>query len=137
MKIHLIKGLDGKFTPAYDSDRENAKKLKSGEEFEFEVKRPRNIKFHRKFFALINLVYDNQERYNNIDHLRKDLTVEAGFYELRYGIYGEEIKEAKSISFAKMDEVEFSELYSLFLDVIAIHFHFKKEEINEYIEQYF
>jgi len=108
MKITLIKTLNGTFKLAYNSDYELAKKVPLNEPIVFEWSKPRNLKFHKKFFALLNMVYENQEQYNNIEHLRKDLTISAGYYDLRYNIEGVEVQEAKSISFAKMDDVEFS-----------------------------
>lgn len=136
MKICLIKTLSG-LKPAYTSDHEKLQKIKLNEPYEYEFKQPRNYKFHKKFFALLNMVFDNQERYKNIDHLRKDLIIEAGFYTIRYDFKGVEIYEADSISFASMDENEFSELYSKCIDVIVQYFNFDKQDIIDHVEQYF
>jgi len=137
MKICLIKGLDNKFSIPYNSDFEVARKLKAGEEYFFEVKKERNIKFHRKLFALLNMVFDNQEHYNNIDHLRKDLTIASGYYETRITIDGEQVMEARSISFSKMDELEFGKFYNAMIDSVVKYFHFDKQSIIDNIEQYF
>ena len=137
MKITLCKQLNNTFKVAYDSDYEKLKKIKVNEPFEFEYKNSRNIKFHRLYFSLLNLVFQNQEIYNNIDHLRRDLTIESGYYDLRANIHGEEIKEPKSISFASMNQEEFSEYYNAVLDTIVKYFHFDKEDIISNVEQYF
>jgi hypothetical protein len=137
MKITLIKQLNNSFKIAYNSDYENAKKIPLNEPIEFEFKRVRNYKFHKKFFALINLVFENQEQYINIEHLRKDLIISAGYYDLRFNIEGVEIQEAKSISFAKMDENEFSELYNRIIDVVVKWLRIEKQDIIDNIEQYF
>ena len=137
MKITLIKQLNNSFKIAYDSDYEKLKKIKVAEPYEFEYKNVRNLKFHKKYFALINLLFQNQERYNNLDHLRKDLTIEAGYYDLRANIHGEEVKEAKSISFASMDEDEFSEYYNAILDCIVKYFNFDKQEIIDNVEMFY
>ena len=121
----------------YDTDLENKKKLKVGYEYLVTVKMPRNIKFHRKMFALYNLVFQNQETYRFLDDLRHDITIEAGFYRERTNIYGEIIKEAESISFANMDEDVFSELYNRSLDVIVKYFHFDKQSMIDEIEQFY
>ena len=136
MEITLVKTLSG-FKACYDSDSEKAKKIPLNEPFVITYTKKRKIKFHRKFFALVNMVYQNQERYNSIDHLRKDLTIASGFYEIRYGLHGEEITEAKSISFANMTEEEFSELYSAFIDTVVKYFEFSETDIAENIEQFF
>ena len=137
MKITIVKQFDNSFKVAYDSDYEKLKKIKPNEFIECEIRKPRNYKFHRKFFALINMVYQNQEMYNNIDHLRQDITIEAGFYEERINIRGEPLKQAKSISFAKMDNETFEDYYGKCLDVIVKYFKFDKKLIQDNIEQFF
>jgi len=137
MKLLLVKQFDNSFKVAYDSDYEKLKRIKPNEFVECEIKKKRNIMFHRKFFALINMVYSNQERYTNTTDLRNDITIEAGFYTIRENIQGETIKQANSISFASMDEHEFSDYYNKCLDVIVKYFKFDKQLIQDNIEQYF
>jgi len=137
MKVYLVKQLSGQFKLADGTDYEKAKKIKLNEIYECEIKQPRNLKFHRKFFALLTMVFENQEQYTNMEHLRKDLIIAAGHYDLRYNFDGLEICEAKSISFAKMTEDEFGELYNSVIDVIVKYFHFDREEILQNIEQFF
>ena len=137
MEITLIKTLNGSFKPAYDSDYEKAKKISLNEPLIYSYSKPRNYRFHKKFFALVNMVFDNQEQYTNIKHLRKDLTIESGFYDTRYDLHGNQVLEAKSISFANMDEIEFNELYNRFVDTVIQYFKFDKEDIAENIQQYF
>jgi hypothetical protein len=136
MQITLIKTLNG-FKLAYNSDHELAKKIPLNEPIIYEWKNPRNLKFHKKFFALLNLVFENQERYNNLDHLRKDLTISAGYYDLRLNIEGLEIREAKSISFAKMTDTEFSDYYNRIIDVVVKWLGIDKDDIIQNINQYF
>lgn len=137
MQFTIIKGLDNKFSLAYNSDYDKAKKLKAGDFLECEIKKKRNYKFHKKYFALINLVFDNQEKYDNIDHLRNDLTKVSGFYTIRKDLEGNEVLEVDSISFSNMDELKFNELYSKTLDSIVKYFKFDKQSIIDNIEQYF
>lgn len=135
-RIALVRTLSG-FKPAYDSDIELSKKIKLNEVYVYDFKKPRNYEFHKKFFALVNMVFQNQEQYTNIEHLRKDLIIESGNYDLRYDFLGVEIREAKSISFSSMDDIMFSELYNSVIDVIIKYFHFDKQEIIENIEKYY
>ena len=137
MKITIVKKLNNTFAIAYNADYELAKKLKVGVEYQCEIKRPRNYNFHKKYFALLTMLFDNQERYSNKDHLRKDLTIEAGFYTVRKNLKGVEVYEANSISFASMKQESFDDLYSKTLDVIVKYFNFDKEEIINNVEQYF
>jgi len=135
-KIALIRTLSG-FKPAYDSDFELSKKIKLNEVYVYDFKKPINYELHKKFFALVNMVFQNQEQYTNAEHLRKDLIIESGNYDLRYDLHGVEIKEAKSISFSSMDEIVFSELYNSVIDVIIKYFHFDRQDILDNIEQYY
>lgn len=137
MKITLIKQLNGTFKVAYNSDYDIAKKIKVNEPIEFEFKNKRNIRFHRKFFALLNMVYENQEIYNNIDHLRNDLTIASGYYYERANIHGEVIIDPKSINFASMEQIEFNEFYNAILDTITKYFNFDKQDIIDNINQFF
>lgn len=137
MKIMMVKQLNGSLLPAHDSDYEKLKKIKLNKMVEVEITQKRNLKFLRKFFALINLVYQNQDHYNNIDHLRYDLTIESGFYNVRYNKFtGEEIIEPKSISFSSMDEVEFSDLYNKFLTTVVRVFGWDGEDIESNLSEF-
>jgi hypothetical protein len=137
MEISLTKTLNGTFKPTYDSDYEAAKKIKVGEEQIFKTTKQRNPKFHRKFFALINMVFQNQERFNNMEILRKELIIEAGYYTEYTDLHGTVQKSAHSISFSNMDEYEFNTVYNKVLDVVCLHFHFDKEDIQENIAAFF
>ena len=137
MEIYLVKTLGGSFKPSHDSDYEKFKKLKVDHTYQCKVTQPRNVKFHRKYFALINLVYSNQERYDNSDDLRHDLTIASGYFRKSVDLQGNEVKKALSISFAKMTEYEFSELYSATLDAIVKYFGFDRESMIEEISQYY
>jgi len=137
MNLLIQKQLNGDFRVCYDSDLEKAKKLKVNQTYNCKITQPRNVSFHRKFFALINMIYSNQEHYNNIDRLRKDLIIEAGFYEEWTDLHGEVQTEAKSISFSSMKQDEFDELYNRVLDQIVKHFNFDKQDIIDNVTQYF
>ena len=81
------------------------------------VRKPRNIKLHRKAFALLKLVWPHTE-YPNMEILRKSMTIGAGFVDpLVNPLTGEVSLVPKSWEFASMDEEEFNELYSRLIDV--------------------
>lgn len=136
MKIALIKTLSG-LKPAYDSDKENYNKIKLNQIYEFEFKQPRNYKFHRKFFALLNLCFQNQEHYNDFEDLRHDLIISAGYYRIIHDRDGVEITKPLSISFASMDEHEFSELYTKVSKVIIDWLGVTNEDLENEILQYY
>ncbi len=116
-------------TPLYSSDAEQMQKLKQETDYFIEVKANRNHLFHAKGMALLRLGHDNQEKYDNFDHYRKVVIMNAGFYDTIDTNSGE-IYIPKSLSFEKMDEVEFQEVYERVLDVIAKQLDTAPEEIR-------
>ena len=138
MKLYAELNLQNKIVPLYDTDYEVLKKIKKNTPLLFEVKQERNYKFLKKFFALVNLCFSNQETFNNIEHLRKELIICAGHYELIFDLEsGTQKKEALSISFASMDETAFNTLYNDVLNVICDKFLFDKEDVLNNVAQYF
>jgi len=138
MKIQVVKTPNGIIKPAYDSDFEYFKKMPTNEVFEIEYKKQRNVKFHRKFFALLKLAYENQCDYRLMEDLREDLLIVSGNYEEKVNrITGEVRKKAISISFQNMDNVKFNEVYESVKEVIVKWLGITNENINEEIEQYY
>lgn len=137
MKI-LVKKTQTGLRPVFDSDHEIYSKIQLGEEFEIEYRKARNLRFHKKLFALFKLCFSNQEAYSNLNDLRRDLTITAGYYtESANMLTGEVFKHAKSISFANMDELEFSDLYESIKSVIIAWLGVTDEDIEEQILQFF
>lgn len=110
--------INRKLVPEFDSDNEQLSKLKAGTTYRFEVKAPRNYQFHKKFFALVNLCFQNQEEFADFEDLRAVLIMKAGFYKAIRTDKGT-IYLPKSISFATMDNIEFEHVYSRVLDEVC------------------
>ena len=117
-KIGLYKDGNGRFIPAYDEDYEQAQKLKAGEVHYFSVKKIRNPRLHRLFFKLLTVGYENQEQYNNFEHYRADVIVEAGYYYETTKDFGV-VRTPKSIAYENMDDMEFKELFDRVMDVVT------------------
>lgn len=136
MYIYLVKQLNNTFKVAYDSDYEKLRHFPPNTPIKCKFEKERNIKLLKKYFALINLVFQNQERFKNKEELRKALQVSAGFYIVKYDLDGVEYKEPKSISFNRMEEEEFQNLYERVLDQVVYHFKFDKKEIIENLNSF-
>lgn len=121
----IVSKLNGALHPYDEESHEALKKFRSGVPLRVKITRPRNYQFHKKYFALLNLAFDyweppeNQVGEKNFDRFRKDVTILAGFYERYVRLDGSTRVEPKSISFAKMSEREFEELYQKTIDVIV------------------
>lgn len=138
MKITLSKSLNNTFKICYDSDYETAKKIKVNEPYEFEFKNVRNIRFHKKWFSLLNLTLANTDKFKDINHLRRTVAIECGWYnEDIEPLTGEIRITHKSISFSQMDNDQFSELYSKSIDYCCQILGIEKSEIIEEINQFF
>ena len=125
--------------PLHNQDHDNIKacKFKVGQVYEVEYKTPRNYKFHKKFFALLNLVYDNQEIFTNFDSFREYIVIKSG-YHIKTITSNGVFYNAKSISFASMDNASFEKLFDKALDVVIAEFiPLTKDEIKTEIENFY
>lgn len=88
-----------------------------GEDLICDVKRSRSVPFHRKAFALLNLVRKHTD-YPSLDALRKAMTVGAGFVDIVINpITCEACYSPRSWAFEGMDDLEFAQLFSRLIDV--------------------
>ena len=120
-ELYLLRSPGG-LSPADSESSDYLSTLKQGEIVRADIVRPRNAKFHRKFFAMLDVGYDawepeakeykGQVACKNRERFRSDCLILAGFFEVVTNLRGEVRLEAKSISFAKMDQAEFEEVYS-------------------------
>lgn len=123
MKLLVVNTPRG-LVPLGDDDYEEKKKLKLGQTYSVEVKVVRNVDFHRKYFALIAYAWeflDEQEtkRFKDKENFRKYIEIAAGHCDVIFHPRLQEFVEIpKSISFAKMDNTAFSDLYGRVKDVI-------------------
>lgn len=110
--------------PMYDSDYDEKNKLHEGETVMCSIRKPRNYEFHKKFFALVRLTFENlPERLVRMLSVRNEedmLTV----FKLDLGLFstswhcGRNVVKLDSISFAKMDETEFQKFYDRCIDLV-------------------
>ena len=127
MEINLVKTIVGLVPNDPDSEKWY-QKLRNGDMVHAEFKKYRHPMFHRKYFALLNIGFDNWQpgeinsKYGtpekNFERFRKDIAILAGYFDLVIRLDGTSRPEAQSISFAKMDESEFQDLYSKTIDIL-------------------
>ena len=145
-EIYLKKG-QGDLYPADSNAMESLEKIKIGEVIKCNFTKPRNYKFHRKFFALLNFLYDSWEpgeaEYKghpvnkSFERFREDIIILAGYYDSVFNINGDVRVKAKSISFGKMSEDEFHDLYSKVIDVALkkVLVNFTREDIDNTVQE--
>ena len=128
MKIFCNNTVQG-LVPLYDSDMDEKRKLKLNVDYECVIREARNLQFHKKCFALINLGCDNSPRDMPLDAYRAYVTMKAGWvdvYKTEKGV----MALPKSIAFDKMDDKEFAELYRAVIGVIVEDMGATKEDIE-------
>lgn len=145
-----VKGLGEIDQQEWKSLWQTIKGMGAGEILIISFKRIRNGRFHRKFFALLQYAYTMWEPdrtwkmykgmpvTKNFDRFRSDVVIAAGFYEQTFDLEGNMKLEAKSISFANMDDTEFEKVYDAVINVIldkVLTTYKGREELDQILEK--
>ena len=109
MRILVAKKLRGLY-PVDESGEAVLHKIGQGEIVAIELKRERNIQHHRKFFAMLNIILENQDTYKSLDDLLAVCKIRIGHCRTVQTKSGE-VKLPESISFAAMDQSQFEAFY--------------------------
>lgn len=84
-ELYLIR--QGKaLLPVNDSDAEAIQKLKHGTIYKAEVTAPRNLKRHRRFFALLNLTFDYWQPESMVGEVEKETVNRLQRYLVKHGL---------------------------------------------------
>lgn len=130
--------------PLHDSDYDNFKKLKAGDTVLCVIKRPRNVHFHKKFFALVRMALENLPEslvaelgVHNLDDMLSCFKMDLGLFSvIKHG--GRQVVKLESISFSKMDNTEFEVFYNRCVDLVQ-HVYLRgidREDIINEIDRY-
>jgi hypothetical protein len=110
MRLHCIRTLTG-LVPCDERDRDLLSKIKIGKQVSVEVKQSRNIGHHRKLFAMLQIILDNQDHYTSVDQLLNVCKLRIGHVETVQTKHGL-IEWPASISWASMDQSTFEDFYN-------------------------
>lgn len=105
--------------PVYDSDLNKIMKIKEGKTVSAEIKQQRNLLHHRKFFAILNLVCDNSDKWERPEQLLIALKIKMGYVNIVPDFNGGEIIAPGSIRFEVMSQDKFSEFYDVAMRILA------------------
>jgi hypothetical protein len=105
--------------PFDETARETLARIQNGSYVTAEPKVPRNPKSHRLFFALMNLILHNQSYYKTLDQVIAVFKVACGHADLIVLKNGDHTWIPKSISYASMDDIEFSKFLDRAIDVVV------------------
>jgi len=127
--MFLTKTKAGHFIPSDDKSYLEAQKIPVGGEIK--GVKARNIKFLRKYFALISLGYENTDTKDSKEIYRMKIQMKAGFIEWSTDKDGEPLPFPESISFEKMSEDRFNEVFDAVLEIISGDLDVSKEGVEE------
>ena len=83
------------------------------------IKRPRNLGHHRKFFALLKIVFENQELYKSEAALLAAIKIATGHCTPIVLADGTRAFIPSSISFAAMDQGEFEAFWEKVVTLVC------------------
>ncbi len=125
MEIELKLHSGGKLETINEDGEKFFRASKVGKVFKCKISEIRNYKYHQKLITLFSMMHDilpapadvefmdrTITPEHTFDNTRRYLTVKAGYYSVNGYPDGSVRVEAKSISFANMDQDEFENLYS-------------------------
>lgn len=138
--MRLVKTSMG-LSPYTDEDVIELRRVGIGDILQAKALDQRNVQHHRKFFALIRVVYDNMpeqfdSHFPTQDDLRHELIKRAGFYKEYIDLKGKKQYRAESISFDSMGQKRFDDLYNRVLDVVVQWFLFDRDVLEGEIMQF-
>lgn len=129
MEVYALRSSESAtLLPCYEDDSRKIGMLKRGKPYFVTISEARNIRLHRKYFALINTAWGAtgekwRRKFRSIDNFRRSLTLLAGYTDPVLNLAtGEWIESPRSISFERMGEEEFENLYRDTLCIIRERF---------------
>jgi len=143
----IMRKLCDKFVPVDMHQLALMDDLKMNGEYKAVLTQPRNLGFHKKFFALLNTCYKNYEQpevfyhdirvFKSLERFREEIIIACGYWELGLDKKNRVIQVAKSISFAKMDQIEFETLFSKAIDVILADYlpNYGREDMDKLVAE--
>jgi len=77
-----------------------------------DLRKNRNVKNHRRFFAFIKMSFDMQDTFDSMEVWRKYITMKAGFFDEVINAEGKVLYWPQSISWDELDEIKFKDLFT-------------------------
>ena len=130
--------------PLDEIDAEAKAQLRIGSDVRVTVTHPRNIRFHRKFFALLHITVTNLPEHitfsmhiYNVETMLAAVKIDLGYYDA-VQVGSREVIKLRSISFTKMSADEFEKFYDLAVTDILNNYlkGTDKDDLLEEVEQF-
>lgn len=119
--VVMIKLANGDFRPATEHDRDITAKIPVQREVTATIKQERYPEHTKKYWALIDLIWENQTRYLTPTDLSNDLKVIVGHCHDTKRLDGSIVTVPHSIAEGAMDQLEFNEFWDKIMHVCITH----------------
>jgi len=117
MKTYLKVTPDYGLTPTDDAGIAYIYNRKAGDILECEIKQCRSYPQLKRFMKFIQVTFDMQTHFDNVESFRYWLTMKAGYFDSIVAPNGNVMFKAHSLAFQNMDEEEFMKVFSNCIDV--------------------
>jgi len=117
-EVFLTKTING-FVCADEQAKQAVRGWKIGETLRCSLKKPRDYTNHKRYFALLTLTFENQDRYTNFEHFRKAVQIAAGHVDELITLDGELVLIPRSIDYTTLDELQFCVVFGETMTVCA------------------
>jgi len=87
-----------------------------------DLRKNRNVKNHRRFFAFIKMSFDMQDTFDSMEVWRKYITMKAGFFDEVINGEGKVLYWPQSISWDELDEIKFKDLFNKVVDAFLKYY---------------
>jgi hypothetical protein len=116
----LIKRL-GALRAVDEAGEEALRAIAEGSQVKADITQPRNLRFHRWFFAMLKFVADNNPNFATSDDVLIYLKLKLNLFTPVIFPDGTTYLKPGSISFSRMDETEFRSFVKRCIDILAEH----------------
>jgi hypothetical protein len=133
--LYLRKTATG-FEPADAQSVEAHRKFKLGEVYRANVVKPRSYQHHKLCMSLLNVTFQNQDKYSNFEQFRKAVAIEAGHCETLITMQGEVLQLPGSLSYESLDEVQFTKVMAAMMTVCCKILGMNAPELEAEVSRY-
>lgn len=114
--IYLKRTAGRLLAPVNPSDKQEVEQLDIDEIVKCSISKPRNIRHHRKFWALCRVIGDQIDQPERI--VKQLISIRVGHCDVVRTKQGE-VMLPKSINFGSMDQVAFNDFYKRAINVVC------------------
>lgn len=130
MKISFMKR-EGALYPVTEWDKEKFKGIPNGLQTVLDVKKKRNVRLFRKYWALCRMIYHNTDNFRDVHHVSDCLLIATGYYDTMTMLSGDFYVKPHSIAWESCSSEKFEEIWEKVLPLAEKALGVSREEIDD------